>query len=91
MPASAPPPDDETLRRLRWHCRRGTKELDLLLLRYVDQVYPGADVAVRQDFERLLETQDPELAGWLYGRDEAADPALRSLVAVIRALPAPSR
>ena len=91
MSTGALPPDDETLRRLRWHCRRGTKELDLLLLRYVDQVYPGADAAVRHDFERLLESQDPELAGWLYGRDEAADPALRALVAVIRSLPAPPR
>ena len=80
--------DPVLLRRLRWNCRRGTKELDLLLLRYLEQVYPGADPARRRDFERLLEAQDPDLAGWLYGRSIPDDTALRDLVAAILALPA---
>ena len=78
--------DEVTMRRLRWHCRRGTKELDLMLLRYVDQVYVGSDAAARRDFERLLETQDPDLAAWLYGRQSAPDARLGALVATIRSL-----
>jgi len=85
--APSPPATEEvTLRRLRWHCRRGTKELDLMLLRYVDQVYAGSDAAARRDFERLLEAQDPDLAAWLYGRAAAPDARLGALVTTIRSL-----
>lgn len=88
MSVVAPPAeaDEVAMRRLRWHCRRGTKELDLMLLRYVDQVYVGSDAAARRDFERLLESQDPDLAAWLYGREVATDAALGAIIATIRTL-----
>ncbi len=79
-------PDDEVVRRLRWRCRRGTKELDLLLLRYLERVYPLAGADDKAGFERLLEAQDPDLAAWLYGRSACPDPGLAPLVAAVRAL-----
>lgn len=82
--------DDDGLGRLRWRCRRGTKELDLVLRRYLDTQWAGAPPAERADFERLLEAQDPELAGWLLGGAPAHDPALAALIGRIRALPAGS-
>ena len=77
---------DEAVRRLRWRCRRGAKELDLLLLRYLERVYPLATAAEQAGFERLLEAQDPDLAAWLYGRSACPDPELATLVAAIRSL-----
>ena len=45
--------------RLRWRCRRGMKELDVLLSRYVEERYDTAPPAERAAFEALLEDQDP--------------------------------
>lgn len=51
--------------RLRWQCRRGMRELDELLLGYLEQRYAGADDQQKAAFERLLELSDPELMGYL--------------------------
>lgn len=58
--------------RLRWRCRRGMKELDLLLVGWLDAHWPAADSAERERFARFLELPDPQIAGYLL-RDEAPD------------------
>jgi antitoxin CptB len=65
---------------LRWRCRRGMRELDLLLLRYLERDYPAAPGAERQAFVRLLSSQDPEILALLTGRAAADDPALAHVV-----------
>lgn len=57
---------------LLWRCRRGTRELDLLLRAYLDGVYAGADDEDRQAFERLVQLDDPELQAMLLDRRHAA-------------------
>ena len=47
--------------RLRWRCRRGMKELDVLLSRYVEERFDSAPPAERAAFEALLEDQDPQI------------------------------
>ena len=39
--------DDAELRRLRWRCRRGMRELDQLMLRYLDQRAVAAEEAAQ--------------------------------------------
>jgi antitoxin CptB len=51
--------------RIVWRCRRGMRELDLLLLRWLEQRYEQASPAQRAQFEALLEVPDPQLAAWL--------------------------
>ena len=70
--------------RLRWRCRRGMKELDLVLLRYLEQDYDAASPADRAAFARILELQDPELFGYLVGRAAPTDDTLRHVLARIR-------
>jgi antitoxin CptB len=77
--------------RLTWHCRRGTRELDLLLQRWLEQCYEGCDAARRALFEALLEMPDPVLADYLLGGVRPAQPALAELVAAIRGLAAAGR
>jgi len=60
------------------------KELDLLLLRYLEHDYPAAPPADRAAFARILELQDPELFGYLVGRESPADAGLRHVLARIR-------
>ena len=52
---------DGDLGQLRWRCRRGMKELDLLLTRYVDERYRHAPPDEQRAFRQLLELQDPLL------------------------------
>ena len=73
--------------RLRWRCRRGMKELDLLLVRWLDRCYPAAGPAARAAFARLLEAQDPQLVAWLLKGEPAPDDELQELVDELLALP----
>jgi antitoxin CptB len=72
--------------RLRWHCRRGLRELDVLLERYVRDLLPRASRAEQGAFEELLALADPVLAGYLLGGVQPPEPHLRGLVARIRTL-----
>jgi antitoxin CptB len=53
--------------QLRWRCRRGMKELDVLLERYVDTRWPSASAGERAAFVALLEAQDPVIYGYCLG------------------------
>jgi antitoxin CptB len=49
------------LGRLRWQCRRGAKELDLVLLDYLENHYSLADADEQNRFIELLQLEDTEL------------------------------
>lgn len=70
----------EEQRRLRWRCRRGMRELDQLMLRYLDRLWLSADAAQRQHFERLLETEDDQLWRWCMGREVCEDRELDGIL-----------
>ena len=55
--------------KLRWRCRRGMKELDILLTRYVDERYGTASAEEQQAFQRLLEAQDPLIYAYCLGQE----------------------
>lgn len=74
---------DEEGRRLLWRCRRGMKELDVLLERYVRSQLAQASAEDRASLTQLLELPDPELADYLFGHIPASDPRLAALVAAI--------
>jgi antitoxin CptB len=61
---------DETLRRLRWQCRRGLLELDLLFVRFLEQHYSALNATELDAFQRLLEQPDQTLLVWLQGQQE---------------------
>ena len=68
------------LAELRWHCRRGMRELDVLLMRYMDGEYPTANPEQQAAFEVLLNLQDPEILELLTGRVVAEDASLQDVV-----------
>lgn len=69
--------------RLRWACRRGMLELDVLLAPFVEEGYDALSLQQKKDFERLLAADDPDLFAWFMGHAKATDPALHALVKVI--------
>ena len=76
----------ELLGKLRWRCRRGMKELDLLTLGYLDQYYPSASATEQQAFAALLELQDPVLMRYMVGKETPEDAAMAQVVDVMRTL-----
>lgn len=79
--------DSAEVSKLRWRCRRGTRELDLMLIRYLQRAYAQADDTERQAFLSLLELEDAELIRYLLGEQPAEDPQLQGLLTRIRQLP----
>ena len=81
--------DETSWSRLRWRCRRGMLENDIILSRYLDAVgdgsltMPEADVAA---LDRLLDLADNELWDLLSGKTESVDDDLQHLVRQLRAL-----
>ena len=78
---------DAELKRLRWRCRRGMRELDQLLTRWLDREWTAASEAERGVFLRLLDSEDDRLWRWFLGHETAPDAALDSLIQYIRTLP----
>lgn len=76
--------DRAHLAQLRWRCRRGMRELDVVLVRWLEEHYPGATPVQREAFEALLSLPDPELFDLLRGRTQARTPAGESVVAELR-------
>jgi antitoxin CptB len=71
--------------KLRWRCRRGMRELDVLLSRYVDEEYRTAAPEQQEAFRRLLDIQDPLMHAYFLGRETPPDALLASLIARIAA------
>lgn len=71
---------------LRWLCRRGMKELDLVLTGYLDKQYTDADEQSQQAFKTLLEMPDPDLFALLVGRSTAADKSIDKLIDTLKTI-----
>lgn len=62
--------DSVAMERLRWRCRRGLLELDIVLQRFIGH-YPALDDVQRQVFDELLELPDNQLWDLICGRVNA--------------------
>ncbi|NNF68079.1 MAG: hypothetical protein HKM98_11280 [Gammaproteobacteria bacterium] len=70
--------------RLRWLCRRGMKELDVVMSRYLEEHYESATTTDQDIFKALLEKPDPDLYELLLGRGEQNDPELVRFLEFLR-------
>lgn len=66
------------LSKLRWHCRRGVRELDIVLNKYLDEYYEHADdngkTVFKTAFKELLSLEDPILYAMLLGNVKPMTP-----------------
>ncbi len=72
--------------RLLWRCRRGIREMDLLLEAFVSRIYPELDEDEKNRFESFLEETDPDILSWIMGRSEPDNPAYRIFVEQLQAI-----
>ncbi|KAB7627549.1 succinate dehydrogenase assembly factor 2 [Alkalilimnicola sp. S0819] len=74
--------------RIRWKSRRGLKELDVLLERFLARRYPQLSVAEQGAYDRLLDHEDTDLQHWLIGSEQPTDRELQHIVQLILSTPA---
>jgi len=72
--------DPVSERRLKWKCRRGLLELDLVLERYLRQV------PYDEELSGLLDLTDNELWDIVSGRSDRYDERFKGIVARLRAV-----
>lgn len=70
--------------RLRWACRRGMLELDLLLLPFVEKIFLTLDPHEQELFERFLTCSDRDLFDWLLRYQQPYDPEFIPLIERVR-------
>lgn len=56
------------INRLQWRCRRGMREMDLLLGGYLEQCYAQADPELQQAFIDILDEIDQDILDWVMQR-----------------------
>ena len=71
------------LSRLKWACRRGMLELDVLFMPFVDEAFDDLSFEQQEVFEKLLTCDDPDLFAWFMGHAKCDDPELAGMVDTI--------
>ena len=70
--------------RLKWQCRRGMRELDELLLRYLETRYPHDSEDDKAAFRAVLELADPDLNAYLLQRQvPSSEPIARAIERIL--------
>ena len=68
---------------LQWRCRRGTKELDVILNKFLESHYDCLSDSDLREFDLLLDTQDMQLWYWLSGQKDSDQMSLQKIVQLI--------
>jgi antitoxin CptB len=76
--------------RVRWLCRRGMKELDVLLERFMAVEYDRLDGTEQAAFVALLANEDPDLYALIMAWMPPADAVQAGLLERIRAYARPA-
>lgn len=72
--------DAACMERVRWRCRRGLLELDIVLARFVERYYPELDEMQRKAFDEMLDLPDTEFWDLIIGSHAAVQPQQRCVL-----------
>lgn len=68
--------------RLKWACRRGMLELDVIFMPFFEHEFDSLSDEQQQTFIRLLESDDPDRSSGAWAT-APADPAFAAMIALI--------
>lgn len=77
---------NKTLKQLRWKCRRGMLELDIILSAFLEKNSVLLSDSEQQHFEKMLGYPDPLLHAWLLGYETPHDINDSNVVKKIRTI-----
>lgn len=75
-------PDPVSMERVRWRCRRGLLELDIVLGRFIER-YASLNLQQKVVFDELLDLPDTELWDMISGKLPALHDDQNALLALI--------
>jgi len=70
--------------RLLWRCRRGIKEMDIILQDFIYSSYDKLSDENKMAFSELLDEQDLDILNWIIGKDKPADDKLINIINIIK-------
>ena len=73
------------LDKIRWHCRRGLLELDIILERFNQQHLATLTPGQLEQFKELLELDDNHLLDLILGRDTLEQDLLQPMLSMLQA------
>ncbi|MGD9786585.1 MAG: succinate dehydrogenase assembly factor 2 [Sulfuricellaceae bacterium] len=76
---------DELDKAVRWQCRRGMLELDLVLAEFLDRHLARLSAADKKSLLALLEWPDNDLWDLILGRTQSDNRQFETVVALLRA------
>ena len=71
--------------RLFWGSRRDMLELDLILLPFLENIYPDLPQDDKERYWELLECEDQDMYAWFINRENPQNPNLQRIVDIVRA------
>lgn len=75
---------ENNLNKLKWQCRRGVLELDVLLERFLVEKYPSLSHNEQMMFAKLLSCNDQELLSWFFDEEAFVPSEFNDLLKKIR-------
>lgn len=76
-------------KRLAWQCRRGIKEVEVVLAPFFEQFFSTLDMADQERFEVFLKEADVDMFEWFMRRSTPDTPENQYMVDLILARMAP--
>lgn len=68
---------------LQWQCRRGMKELDVVIERFLAEDYSNLDADMQECFHNLMQADDGDLFDWITGRRNHEEKQTALLIEII--------
>lgn len=66
--------------RVKWACRRGMLELDVLVMPFFEECFDELSEQQQRDFISLLTCDDPDLFKWMMQHGRSENPAHAMMV-----------
>ncbi len=66
--------------RIKWSCRRGMLELDVIVMPFFDECFESLSEKEQQDFVSLMACDDPDLFTWMMGHGRSDNLAQAAMV-----------
>ena len=70
--------------RLLWRCRRGIKEMDIILQEFINVSYDQLNDEDKNAFSKLLDEQDLDILNWIIGKNKPANDRLANIINIIK-------
>ena len=72
--------DKKRYGRLKWACRRGMLELDVLFIPFAERGFNALSESQQEVFERLLTCDDPDLYAWFMGHQDCENQEFNQMI-----------